>query len=484
MKPWEVTVRKTGGGQSAGAPLANDAKNQPICLAEFSAKKLKILIVLASEQAGLTLSALAQRCLVRDLERVRLECRILKQNWGMLDLRYAEHGKQTWLLVGSLKLLKGSLYWQAWGHEAPEKTVRHAEKAASRREKAGTALAQVPPAPEKTVSHAEKAASRREKAGTALAQVPPEPGKTVRHAEKAASRREKAGTALAQMPPAPEKTVSHAEKAASRRKKAGTTAAESLVLKESYLLESLILDPKSDNLLDSDRNLEPAVPDSQERENRRLLENADLLFGKAVTWNAGFAFKPRAEVLGWLAQAWQAHKRGKSDRPWGLAYRGLLGTLTQKLADKNYRANPDQYLPAEFLEACGLLSFACGECELQFGLRRDLQAHQDECHPELEDGLVEAEPELVRAGLVQDLRIVTAWQIVLDQLEGMLPRSTFRNWMAETWPVDWEPGSGLLSVRVGSARLALLLDESMALTCRNVLRGVLNRDVNVCFVFS
>ena len=460
-------MRKTGGGQSAGAPLANDAKNQPICLAEFSAKKLKILIVLASEQAGLTLSALAQRCLVRDLERVRIECRILKQNWGMLDLRYAEHGKQTWLLVGSLKLLKGSLYWQAWGHE-----------------EAQSGLAQVLPEPEKTVSHAEKAASRREKAGTTLAQMPPAPEKTVSHAEKAASRREKASTALAQMPPEPEKTVGHAEKAASHRKKAGTTAAESLVLKDSYLLESLILDPKSDNLLDSDRNLEPAVPDSQERENRRLLENADLLFGKAVTWNAGFAFKPRAEVLGWLAQAWQAHKRGKSDRPWGLAYRGLLGTLTQKLADKNYRANPDQYLPAEFLEACGLLSFACGECELQFGLRRDLQAHQDECHPELEDGLVEAEPELVRAGLVQDLRIVTAWQIVLDQLEGMLPRSTFRNWMAETWPVAWEPGSGLLSVRVGSARLALLLDESMALTCRNVLRGVLNRDVNVCFVFS
>jgi hypothetical protein len=225
--------------------------------------------------------------------------------------------------------------------------------------------------------------------------------------------------------------------------------------------------------------------DSQEQINRLLLKNASLLFGKPVSWHSSFSEKQPDEILGWLAQAWQARNHGRSDRPWGLVYRGLLGELRQTQPDKRYRDNPWEYLPDDYLEACGQMRYACRDCGQEFKLIAGLETHQAACHARPEAAPVdEIVKEPVQPAFAQSGRILNAWQAVLRQLDPVMSRSAFQTWVSDTLPVGWDESSGLLSVAAGSAEAVEWLESRLASAARRMLCGILNCEVELRFVVS
>ena len=161
-----------------------------------------------------------------------------------------------------------------------------------------------------------------------------------------------------------------------------------------------------DSLKDlKDSELSLNLLDSRETENKKLLENAYLLFGKPVTWHESFARLSQDEILAWFAQAFD--NREKLTRPYGLVFNGLMGKLRQKTPDKHYQANPLRYLPQDFLEACGLVQYSC--CGFEFAHRADLEKHQVETHkePEMPEFDEDSEPNF--APELVDSRIALAW---------------------------------------------------------------------------
>ena len=402
----------------AGASLLRGGMNDLVDLDFFSGKRLKILAVLSSEQSGLTLEALAQHCLVRDLNSLRKLCQELEQNLGMLVSRRGAHGQQTWSLVGRLDLIRGRLFW------APQ----NAE-----------------------ISLAKKAQPEPE-----VGKNPGRENELRQKLEKPQAGGARAGLDLEKSPNWPVEIFQRVENSRSGGD-----------------IDSLKPDLK--NRL--------VYLDSRETDNQELLKNASLLFGKPVNWQASFSKKQPDEILAWLAQAWQARISGRSDRPWGLVYRGLLGELRQKQPDKRYRDAPWEYLPDDYLEACGLAHSACSDFDLVCRSRVDPDADQDQIRPEPEDpGLLESE--VAAPVSTQSGRILSAWQAVLGQLDTRMSRSAFQAWVCDTLPVGWDEASGLLSVAASSAEAVEWLDSRLASAARRMLCGILDCEVELRFVVS
>ncbi len=431
------------------------ALNEPVSLTFLNGKQIKILLELFPEPGGLPLNVLAERCQVRDLMTLNGDCQALKSKWGLLNSLIGAHGRLTWSLVGRLDLKKARLVWSA---QPEAKLVKTRPGKSSAAQKGGKPKAGSPPALSgsgKTESWEDPAAQKRGK--------PKAEKKSWKNRLAQNLKIPKAGGAAGWS----ELGISESwkSKAAQNRKK--SEAAGSL-----KSIKSL----KSDSKEPLDSSLEVQ---GQERENRQLLKNAKILFVNPVNWHPSFAGKSRAEILGWLAQASQAHRQGRLTHPWGLAYKGLLGKLKQKLPDDNFQENPERYLPEEYLEACGLASYACPDCDLEFGRRSDLGKHQDECHP-YEERDEPTEPE--RPGLLQDQLMVNAWQQTLDHLETQMSWGVFQTRVKHTWPVEWDETEGLLSLRAGSLETATWLENRLPAMAGKILSMVLNREVKVRMV--
>ena len=230
-------------------------------------------------------------------------------------------------------------------------------------------------------------------------------------------------------------------------------------------------DLNSDSLK-SDKTLEGAIFINRQKilalardgENKLLLEKTNLLFAYPVVWHAEFAEKSGFELLAWLAQAWQAARQKKSDRPWGIVYKGLRGQMRQRLPDKPYRSDPWHYLPAAYLEACGLL-VAGGEDALEI----------DEVDPP-------PELELTLPPTAEEVRLQNAWQETLTKLEANTPRQVFEKWIRGTHPLEWDAADGVLTVAAGSEERAAWLQDRLASTAQNWLRGILLCKVKINFL--
>jgi hypothetical protein len=374
-------------------------------LSYLKGNELKIMLVLSSAEAGLTLEALAQRSLIHDLKTLTKACQALAKDGGMLVVHRGAHGKQTWRLVGKLKMVRDRLFWTA---------------------------------------------QIREKPGAEIIQSSSETGKPPIWTAETAQIGENPATA------------------------------GSLLLK---------IESSKSEIISSD---------SREQENRTMLKNASLLFGKPVNWQASFAEKSAEEILGWLAQAWQACKRGKSDRPWGLAYRGLSGDLSQKQPDKHYLDNPYEYLPQDYLQACGLAAYVSQARGRQRPKSGTMYPSSGTMYPKsgtmlarptnpreelvVEYDEKEDEPEAPHPALIKDGRIVNAWQAVKDDLTATASRAFYLNWVIDTLPVAWDAATGLLSVGVKNEQTVEMLADRLASTAQRQLCGILNQEVRVRFV--
>ena len=217
-----------------------------------------------------------------------------------------------------------------------------------------------------------------------------------------------------------------------------------------------------------------------EAEKRLWLEKAGLLFDKPVRWEASFAAKDALEMLGWLAQAYEAWRNQKLERPWGLVYRALRGELRQQQPDQRYRAEPWLNLPGEYLAACGLEVFACRLCRQQFASRAELEAHLPDC-PELLEDEVEPEDSQPQAALSPE---VQHWEFVLGMLKTEMPPNWFESWLADTRALDWIAAEGVLRVAAGSPRAVEWLDNRVRRSAETLLRGLMMCEVRVEFVYE
>ena len=490
----------TGGRRHLGGRV-----NEYMDLAFLKGNRLKIITVLAPEVDGLTLEALARRCLVRDLNTLRATCRDLEKNWGLLVSRKSAHGRQTWWLPGELAVVRGRLCLALQNGEKPSSEnlpgapglgntpfyehdgVQDAEKLRTERRVSEPELGNTP-----FYEAVETRTSEKFRAGNSRSDL--EVGKThfyeddepVQNVEKPRAGKRSRGPELG-------KTASYEGKMAQNVEK--PTSARRKFYADSLRSDSLNTDSLKKDLINKDYvNKDSSKPDSgtkttstvsQEQENRALLRKARLMFGKPVNWHESFAEIPSSEVLGWLAQAWQAYQRGRLDRPWGLVYRGLLGGLRQKQPDRAYQVEPWRSLPEDYLEACGLAAFAGGQDDWEPPDRDELPAGSQE--PDLDPDELDFEAEqadMQPAGMPGEDRIVKAWQAVLMDLEGSTTRATFSTWMRDTRPVGWDESTGLLSVAARDQKTVEWLDDRLTSTTQRLLCGILNRGVRVRFVLA
>jgi hypothetical protein len=467
--------------------------------------RLKIITVLAPEVEGLTLEALARRCLVRDLNTLRATCRDLEKNWGLLASRKSAHGRQTWSLPGELAVVAGRLCLAFQnGEKPPSESLSRAlelgnipfcedggignpEKFRTGDNLSESELGKTPSCEQVEIRDPEKFRTRSGLGGSEMGKTQfYEPEKPIQDTEKPRAGDSPRGSELG-------KTTFHEGKLPQNGEK--PTTARRIFNADSLRSDSLKTDSLKKDLIDKDyinkdshepdSETNPATTSSQERENRVLLRRARLMFGKPVNWHESFSEKPAFEILGWLAQAWQAYQRGKSDRPWGLVYRGLLGELRQKQPDRPYRIDPWRSLPDAYLEACGLAAFAGGQDDLEPPDRDELPAGSQEPDSPPEALDIEAsEPDMHQPGVLQEGRIVKAWQAVLEDLESSTTRATFQTWMRDTQPVGWDESTGLLSVAAGDQKTVEWLDDRLTSTTQRLLCGILNRKVRVRFVLA
>ncbi|HEY3312015.1 MAG TPA: hypothetical protein VGK00_10280 [Anaerolineales bacterium] len=461
--------------------------------------RLKIVTVLAPEVDGLTLEALARGCLVRDLKALRQTCHDMEQNWGLLVSRKSAHGRLIWSLPGQLALVAGRLCLGPQGGENP-RTASRASAAGEGKspsceadesgesEKFRVGGNSINPERGKSPFCENGESGESEKFRVGGNSHIPERGKAptceddglLRNPEKLREEVGVRGSDRGKIPFYHGKRPQKGENPRSGRR---------MFEADSLRSDSFKTDSRKDLInkdsIQPDLGAKTGSNFSLEQENRLLLRRANLLFGKPVKWHESFSEKQPWELLGWLAQAWQAYQRGKSDRPWGLVYRGLLGELRQKEPDRAYRAEPWLSLPDEYLQACGLVDDLSAEPEQESLEWDEPPAYSPQSDPQAEDEISEEdEPLMSPPRWAQDGRIVKAWQVVLQDLESSTSRAAFQTWMRDTWPVGWDEPSGLLSVAARDQEAVEWLDDRLASTTRRMLCGILNREVQVRFVLA
>ncbi|MGP8330139.1 MAG: hypothetical protein ACT6FF_07465 [Methanosarcinaceae archaeon] len=79
-----------------------------------------------------------------------------------------------------------------------------------------------------------------------------------------------------------------------------------------------------------------------------------------------------------------------------------------------------------------------------------------------------------------DPKLMPIWAIVLSQLEGKMPRSSFDTWLRDTYPLSLK--KDILQVQVRDVEVRDWLDSRVKSTVENILVGVLNSRVVVQFV--
>ncbi|HEY3310568.1 MAG TPA: hypothetical protein VGK00_02905 [Anaerolineales bacterium] len=432
-------------------------------------KKLEIILVrLSPFPGGLTLEELGQRCGMRDLGELRKACRELEQQRGMLVSNIGAHGQRTWRMLGRLLLKDG---WLCWSAQVQEKLPSASPRAEQKVDHAAEWYELYFQMWENQCTGGGPSTGSGCPAQQMVENLPAGGGNTLQVVENPAIHGIGSPQVVEKSPAVRETSAPDGEKTASWPVIApqvveNPTTARSLLNQDS-LREDLYHLKSRDLSTSTKTNASRNFSGQRTEQNRLLLKNAHLIFGKPVTWHANFASAPPEEVLAWLAQAFMAWQEGRVEHPWGLVYRGLLGQLRQKNPDKIYLAGARSYLPADYLQACG-------EPRPRVGAGESSQGGAGETEPE--DSPEDAD--------APENPLEKTWQAVIGILEADMPRATFLRWVCNTHALDWEEANGVFRVAAGSAQAASWLQERLALLAGRTLCGMLNRQVEVRFAVA
>ena len=224
-------------------------------------------------------------------------------------------------------------------------------------------------------------------------------------------------------------------------------------------------------------HLPTPLDDETVAKTRLYLDNIPLLFQNTLEWRPEFADVKPEYVLAWIAKAWMDVLKVEpsykiNPRMYGL--RDPIGFIISRIASR-----PNQWLvehvverlPDNYLEAIGLLTFACEECDFTTRIRAEMTAHIEAAHPP-EPIQEEASPaENMQPDETVTASVRTVWQGVLETLRGEMPRASFETWVRETIPAHVDNAGWMIGARNGYAR------DWLEMRMTGVIERILGRSV-------
>lgn len=447
-----------------------------INLRTLDARSLKIILTLSAEPDGLPISHLAQAIGNVDAKTTRAACRRIQAETGIVA-NQTRWGLSIWRLVGCLRLFNGSLYWQP---EPQPNTEEPAIPAANQQP--------ISP-PNGNLSHPSPISPPRS-ANTsddkAISPTTPNPSTTGQGISADASS------------PTPEPFINNPQEVQSpspvfKDLKELKTNKDSVLSKNLTSLKNSNLSP-TDELPPLDRSSDLSLPEAsgstqtasqpetnpatnqQAALNTLLLRKADLLFGRPITWRASFSSYPTEQMLGWLAQAYMAHKKGILTKPWGLVYRALNGQLKSALPDKAYRTTPTAHLPSAYLRAVGLPTLG------EQNLARFLPAQAANPSDPPPSSSPSPAPAPLPATPPSDDQ--TGWEYALRSLRDTMNPISFHNRLGQHRLSGWDETKQNLRVALPDSETLEWCQERLTTTIERLLIGVYKRPVGVRFVLG
>lgn len=271
--------------------------------------------------------------------------------------------------------------------------------------------------------------------------------------------------------------------------------------------ESINLKTIKDSSSDSERETQNVCLDVPEFAPgvtvRRMLEHSSILFGGEGVFISGLVvdvIQPHY-ALAWLAQAYDQRRRPEYEKglvePAGLVYARLKDSERPK-PRASYYADPESYLPDEYLMALGLLKHACEACKQEFDSAGELVTHQERMYrcehlcgakfhtPEELEAHHESHEKksavqvTVYPALEADHRGVRAWQLVKDELQADMPKASFETWMRDTHAVAYE--NKKLTVIARNAYAMDWLKSRLTDKVNAMLKTFTQEDIRVEFV--
>jgi DNA-binding transcriptional ArsR family regulator len=217
-----------------------------------------------------------------------------------------------------------------------------------------------------------------------------------------------------------------------------------------------------------------------------LLSKSHLLFGSPGVIATKLPDRPPQLVLGWLAQAYAQRRALRA--PAVLVYKRLQHGGKPMPA---YLDHPEKYLPASYLEAIGLVTYAPvdpadptdpGQDEdlpspfqgEGSGMRVDADPTEDE---DLEESFI-PDPSLLT--VINNRTILASWDHALKLLQLDIRRDTYQTYLEPTRPVRWI-SPGILVIAAPTPYLRDWLTSRLTATLSRLLCGILNQPVSLLF---
>lgn len=158
---------------------------------------------------------------------------------------------------------------------------------------------------------------------------------------------------------------------------------------------------------------------------------------------------------------------------------------------EDFIQDPWSHLPADYLEALGVVRYRCNECPslAPFTKAAELDAHLQAVHPALVAPEVEIEDEQEEIDIDESVNEpcpnvrmtpAQAWQSVLGQLQMEMHRAPFETWVRDTQAVRFDGMT--LSIGAHNSYTAQWLESRLQITVERLLVGIMNQSVSVRFV--
>jgi hypothetical protein len=247
----------------------------------------------------------------------------------------------------------------------------------------------------------------------------------------------------------------------------------------------------------------PPIKEKASAENRtfpsvvEILKHTDLLFDGSVVISRGLEDCIPQEALAWCAYAYYQFKQGRLAAPGGVVRNRLKDG---EHASEKMRGAWREILPEEFLEALGLVEYACHvvDCDQVFDHRTELDQHIKAAHPlphicefcmarfgsreAVERHIAEKHDAPIAVDESVTPVIAQAWKAVLDQLQADMPKASFETWVMDTQVVRYDGNA--LSIGVRNAYAQDWLASRLTITVERLLNEILDRRLTVQFVVS
>jgi hypothetical protein len=215
-----------------------------------------------------------------------------------------------------------------------------------------------------------------------------------------------------------------------------------------------------------------------------ILAATEILFGDGhPVFRKGLCLelleKDVKSVLAVMAHCWQNRARNENPsglhNPAGKAYMMLRDFLEDgNKPRREYQLDPWAYLPDEFSERFGMVSYPCDICQATFTRKADHATHMKQEHPvtiscetcgkrflktadldahiEAEHPLPPAAPELEPLHEIDDEEIRHAWRTVQGLLSVEMPPASFDTWVRDTVAVRYDGHTLTVGTRNSYAR--------------------------------